>query len=272
LGLMHAGAAALGGLTHAPPSSDPSQSASNESYGDPFHAAPHVTYARQLDAIALLNRRNGKYVTLGGVGSRIWDLVVAGAATGEIVDRLEEEYDVARERLESDVATALAQLLAGGFVRRGPPAGSLAERDEVGVRAASASKARAFRMPSVLVCGAAIFAVKLSLRIRGFGGTLTWIRRRVEATSTIAADTDTVRRAERAVATAGAFYPGRALCLEQSLALYLVLRSQGVAVTYCQGVQFHPFQAHAWVEYEGEVINDVAPHVKHFARFPDQLP
>lgn len=71
---------------------------------------------------------------------------------------------------------------------------------------------------------------------------------------------------------AGAFYPGRARCLEQSLALYYLLRRQGVAVKYCHGVQFYPFQAHAWIEYEGSVINDVAPHVKHFARFPDQLP
>lgn len=128
-------------------------------------------------------------------------------------------------------------------------------------------------MPSVVRCGVTIFAVKRSLRARGFEATLTWIRRRVEAVKPAAGvGTDAVRRTERAVATAGAFYPGRALCLEQSLALYLVLRSQGVAVRYCQGVQFHPFQAHAWVEYEGEVINGVAPHVKHFARFPDQLP
>ena len=71
---------------------------------------------------------------------------------------------------------------------------------------------------------------------------------------------------------AGAFYPGRALCLEQSLLLYDVLRRQGVPAKYCQGVKLHPFQAHAWIEYQGQVINDVPEHVKGFARLHEQLP
>ena len=71
---------------------------------------------------------------------------------------------------------------------------------------------------------------------------------------------------------AGALYPGRALCLEQSLALYYLLRRRGVPVRYCQGVQPYPFEAHAWVEYGGTPINDVIDHVTLFARFPDQLP
>jgi hypothetical protein len=56
------------------------------------------------------------------------------------------------------------------------------------------------------------------------------------------------------------------------LTLYYLARQEGVRVRYCQGVQLFPFVAHAWIEYRGEVVNDVAEHVKHFARFPDQLP
>lgn len=81
-----------------------------------------------------------------------------------------------------------------------------------------------------------------------------------------------MKATERAVAMAGALYPGRALCLEQSLVLYYLLRRQRVAVRYCQGIQPHPFEAHAWVEYEGKPLNDVAEHAKLFTRFPDQLP
>jgi hypothetical protein len=80
-----------------------------------------------------------------------------------------------------------------------------------------------------------------------------------------------VKATEHAVAMAGALYPGRALCLEQSLVLYYLMRRQGVAVNYCQGVQPYPFQAHAWIEYDGEPINDVAEHVKRFARLPEEL-
>ena len=34
----------------------------------------------------------------------------------------------------------------------------------------------------------------------------------------------------------------------------------------------YPFQAHAWIEYRGEVVNDVPEHAGFFARLPEQLP
>jgi hypothetical protein len=129
------------------------------------------------------------------------------------------------------------------------------------------------RVPSVLRCGFMIFVVKVMLKTRGFGRTIRWIRRRVNVTpETVCANLERVKATEYAVALAGALYPGRALCLEQSLALYWLLRQQRVRVRYCQGVQAHPFLAHAWVEYRGEPINDVMEHVNWFARLPDELP
>jgi hypothetical protein len=84
--------------------------------------------------------------------------------------------------------------------------------------------------------------------------------------------TGCVKAAERAVALASALYPGRAKCLEQSLVLYYLLRRRGIAVQYCQGVMAYPFEAHAWVEYAGEVLNDVQEHAVSFARLPAPLP
>lgn len=151
---------------------------------------------------------------------------------------------------------------------RSVAAGPVRRRESLGRQQASA-----WRVPSVLRCGAMIFAVKAALRLRGFAGVVGWIRRRVEpvpADSRL--DLETVKAAERAVATAAALYPGQALCLEQSLVLYYLLRRRGVAARYCQGVLAHPFQAHAWIEYGGEVISDVAEHARQFVRLPDQLP
>jgi len=85
-------------------------------------------------------------------------------------------------------------------------------------------------------------------------------------------DTAFVKTAEWSVAMAAAFYPGRAQCLERSLVLYYLLRRQGIPVQYCHGVQPFPLVSHAWIEYQGEVINDVPERVREFARFPDQLP
>jgi hypothetical protein len=49
-------------------------------------------------------------------------------------------------------------------------------------------------------------------------------------------------------------------------------RRRGIGVQYCHGVMAHPFEAHAWVEYHGEVVNDIPEHVRAFARLPAQLP
>lgn len=127
--------------------------------------------------------------------------------------------------------------------------------------------------PSVLTCGMMIFTLKTALRLSGFGNVIGRIRRWAEPIpATACLDTEQVQAAERAVATAAAWYPGRARCLEQSLVLYCLLRRRGVAVKYRHGVIPRPFQAHAWIEYEGEIINDVPEHARQFARLPDSLP
>ena len=134
-------------------------------------------------------------------------------------------------------------------------------------------RAGTWHTPSVIRCIAMIFALKLALRIYGFGKVIRWIGFRVKPVPAAAwLNAEAVKAAEHAVATAGALYPGRALCLEQSLVLYFMLRRCGVAVTYCHGVSPCPFQAHAWIEYGGEVINDVAEHANQFARLPALLP
>jgi hypothetical protein len=75
-----------------------------------------------------------------------------------------------------------------------------------------------------------------------------------------------------AVAMAAALYPGRALCLERSLALFYFARRAGIPVTYHHGVQPLPFAAHAWVEFEGRVINDTDEHVLSYRRLPQVCP
>jgi hypothetical protein len=133
--------------------------------------------------------------------------------------------------------------------------------------------AATWHTPSVFTCAVVIFALKGALRIYGFGKVIGWISRRVESLpATEWLEPEAVKVTERTVATAAALYPGRARCLEQSLVLYYLLRRHGIAVIYRQGVSPRPFQAHAWIEYGGEVVNDVAEHAKQFVRLPDLLP
>jgi hypothetical protein len=81
-----------------------------------------------------------------------------------------------------------------------------------------------------------------------------------------------VTACEYAVALAAALYLGRALCLERSLTLFYFARRVGIPVTYHHGVQPMPFAAHAWVEYEGRVINDIDENVLNYRRLPQVCP
>lgn len=106
--------------------------------------------------------------------------------------------------------------------------------------------------PSFAACASTLLAVRIALRTMGFRRTLRVLHARSLATPRMGMSTesiidDTVRH----LAAAAAFFPGRALCLEQSLTLYYCLRRQGIFVDLRLGVRHTPFTAHAWVEYDG---------------------
>src|SRR6266498_1224833 len=107
----------------------------------------------------------------------------------------------------------------------------LSSGPDVAAGLSESQRTAVWRVPSVFKCGVMIFALKAALRLRGFGRVIGWIwRRSVPIPATAWLDTEAVKAAERAVATAGALYPGRARCLEQSLVLYYLLRRHGIAV------------------------------------------
>lgn len=70
------------------------------------------------------------------------------------------------------------------------------------------------------------------------------------------------------VARAAAFFPGRALCLEQSLVLHFLLRRAGLQSTLRLGVQPYPFAAHAWVEHAGQPVNETRDGLRGFVPLP----
>ncbi|MGH7497567.1 MAG: lasso peptide biosynthesis B2 protein [Gemmatimonadales bacterium] len=129
------------------------------------------------------------------------------------------------------------------------------------------------RVPSVGICLVTIFRLKLLLSLQGLGPALAWVRGHVgHAPSPIVPDPESLRACERRLASVAALYPGRVLCLEQSLALYCLLRRKGIALTFVLGVRPSPFAAHAWVEQYGIPINDVDEHVRWYTRLPGMLP
>ena len=123
--------------------------------------------------------------------------------------------------------------------------------------------------PGVLRCMLVLLAVRLHLKARGFGRSVARARRLgARGADAGSPDGDLPERTAHRVAVAGAFFPGRAVCLEQSLAIYLLLRRRGVPAELRLGVTPSPFQAHAWVEVDGAPVNEDPETVARFLPMP----
>lgn len=69
-------------------------------------------------------------------------------------------------------------------------------------------------------------------------------------------DQDTINRVCMAVNYACIWYPKQALCLQRSFVTTYLLRKNGVPAHMVLGAQKLPFKAHAWVEVDGQAINE----------------
>jgi hypothetical protein len=69
-------------------------------------------------------------------------------------------------------------------------------------------------------------------------------------------DPGAVQRICDAVDMACIWYWKEALCLQRSSATACLLKKYGVSAQMVIGAQQTPFRAHAWVEVDGQVVND----------------
>ncbi|MEE4200908.1 PqqD family protein [Erythrobacter sp.] len=85
--------------------------------GERFKISSEVV-ARELGGEAvLLDLESGQYFGLDPVGSRIWTLLAQTPLTlAELADRIEEEFDAPRARIESDLEALIADLQAQGLI------------------------------------------------------------------------------------------------------------------------------------------------------------
>jgi hypothetical protein len=100
-------------------------------------------------------------------------------------------------------------------------------------------------------------ATALSLRVFGYRRTRAWMERHVSPNKSeptdAAAEAARVTRLVSVAAHHGAY---RANCLRQALVAWWLLGRRGIGADLVIGVRkdAHGFAAHAWVEFNGEVI------------------
>ena len=125
------------------------------------------------------------------------------------------------------------------------------------------------KSPSLITTFALLAFTDLALRLFGFARSVALIRKLAGKRSTIPTSRAATMPVCQRVITAGVFYPGRALCLEQSLVLYVLLRRRAVAAELRLGVQPYPFNAHAWVELAGAPLNETPETIRQFVPLQD---
>lgn len=65
------------------------------------------------------------------------------------------------------------------------------------------------------------------------------------------------------------FYFKRVLCLQRSAATAIIFRRYGRPAVMITGVQILPFRSHAWIEIQGDVVND-KPYMREIYQVLDQ--
>lgn len=126
------------------------------------------------------------------------------------------------------------------------------------------------KVPSFARCFVVLALTRGLLKVAGFRRTIRWAGRLAGRRSLGPGARDDAERAARRVAVAAAFFPGRAVCLEQSIALYVLLRRRAVPADLRLGVQPYPFKAHAWVEVDGQPVFENADELVKFVPFPSE--
>jgi hypothetical protein len=115
-----------------------------------------------------------------------------------------------------------------------------------------------------LVGLACLIAADVALRTVGFAG----ICRRLPQMHTPwrrAHEPKLVRRLYEGVDRAGVYYVRQVHCLTRSIATIAVLRLAGFSSELVIGVQRMPFGAHAWVEADGQILNDHPARCRGYA-------
>lgn len=81
-----------------------------------FRRGSEHVETRAGDQTMMMSVARGKYYALASTAQHIWDLLAEPASVGSIVDRLLEEYDVARDVCEAEVRHFLVELLEQGLI------------------------------------------------------------------------------------------------------------------------------------------------------------
>jgi len=86
-----------------------------------YQISPDVLSQEVHGETVLLDLAGETYFGLNEVGTRIWQLLKQDHGFKDMLDVLEQEFDVSHERLQADVSQLMDDLIAAGVVKPHAP-------------------------------------------------------------------------------------------------------------------------------------------------------
>lgn len=253
--------------------------------GTSFVVGPQVRSAHDDDGLVLLSSRTGHYFSFNAVGGLVWSKIEEGASAAAIIRAVQERFEAPSDLVERDVESILARLERDRLIVRAsraadgaPPRAAAALAPTPAATAARPSSHEAAIHETVdrtkagrrgggqlfrdVVAFLTLVYVDVSIKLFKFPRLDAVLRKRASVRRRT--DPATVQRISRSVDRAAAAYFKRAWCLQRSAACAYLLRRRGCPAQLVLGVRTLPFEAHAWVEVDGRVVNDRPEHIQRY--------
>jgi hypothetical protein len=226
----------------------------------------------------ILDMNSGKYFAFDKVGSYLWNLLDDALDGDQIASSLAARYHLDSERATQDVQAFLSKLTLMKLIE--PKLDKAAESDsstesqsgrkgwtDKSIADSHQRHLESFirvqtRWRSFLSVDAYLTLILTDLGLTTLGLQGMWRRftkSRQKHSST--RNPDTVTNLASIALSAFKWYRPGIACMHRAFAAYWFLRRHRIPAELCLGVKTCPFSSHAWVEFQGRVLDD-SPDVK----------
>jgi len=268
-----------------------------------YRANRNVRVAQDDDGMIILDLRTGQYSAVNPTGAFIWSRIGEGLPQPEIVNALQMAFpDLPSGRITADVANIVEAFEYSGLIvvseERASPA-SATQSSPIQSRVGRSNAASpAFRAkPDVernhpepeqsrervvefanegswrplgivdffwrAMALLALAVVDFLMHVFPFPYLYRGVQK-VPVASPHAESLRALRRTCRSIEWAAAAYFKPVRCLQRSAVCTCLLRWRGIPAELVFGVRTFPFEAHAWAELDGCVIDDNPTYVRRF--------
>lgn len=217
-----------------------------------LQAAEHVRHqSEDHGGVVILDTAAGLWMALNPTAGDFWRSWQSGAGFEEGVAEMAARYpDIPLESIRADAEDLVQDLCSRGLIEAVP-------KNVLGVAAdmAEDSATTLPRLPWYLVVIAMLALVVASVLLRfSFRASFRLVQTSRRSWCRCGASPRQAIVTVAAVSQAARWYPGRAACLEQSLAAVLVEAIRRRRLDWCLGSMPDPYRFHAWVEVAGQPV------------------